>query len=122
MVMGTQAYMSPEQRAGRSAGRPTDIYSIAVMTLETLARLGPPRTGATSEWAKQALQRIVPNDSELGVVFGSALADVPEARIQEAGELARRLSQAIRAEKPILASITKSEDAVTLGLDEATTE
>jgi len=114
MVLGTQSYMSPEQRAGQSAGSMTDIYSIAVMTLETIARLGPPKTGATDDWAKQALRRIVPADSELAALFSSALANDPAARIQGVCELGSRLSAAIRSEKPIAPSISKSDDAETL--------
>ena len=115
-VMGTRSYMSPEQRAGERVGTPTDVYSIAVMTLETLARLTPPVTGAASHWINQALKRINCGASNLGRVITAALADAPGTRIQRVDELGRRLSAAIRLEKPICLPGSRSDDEETLSL------
>ncbi len=119
-VVGTRSYMSPEQRAGQQVGTATDIYSIAVMGLETLSRLGPPNAGVTSEWTDKALERIVGPDSTLAKIFRLALADTPEARIQAVGELGNRLSAAIRSERPRASGMSTSDDAETLSFGAAT--
>lgn len=118
-VMGTRSYMSPEQRLGEKVGPPTDIYSIAVMTLETLARWAPPITGATSHWANQALQRINCSDSGLGQLLYAALADLQDSRIQRVDELGSQLSAGIRAEKPMTICSSRSDDEETLSLGAA---
>jgi serine/threonine-protein kinase len=115
-VIGTRSYMSPEQRLGQPLSASTDIYSIAVMTLETLSRIAPPQAGATREWADTALRQIVGPDSTLRAVFVSALADKPEARTKTADELARLLPAAIRMEKPVAGNASRSDDSETLRL------
>jgi serine/threonine protein kinase len=112
--------MPPEQHAGRNVGNSADIFSIGVMTLETLARLGPPGTGATDDWATQALQRIVVPESRLADLLRSALADAPEERIQQAAELGRQLSAAIRAEKPLAIGDSRTDETDTLSFGAAT--
>jgi serine/threonine protein kinase len=113
MIMGTRPYMSPEQLAGGIVGPPSDVFAIAVMTLETLARFGPPGDGATVEWASRALQRIVKPDSKLIALFASAMLDNPEGRIAPVEEFGRLLVDAIRWEKPLALSITRSDEAET---------
>ncbi|HZS55167.1 MAG TPA: protein kinase [Bryobacteraceae bacterium] len=115
-VLGTRAYMSPEQRAGEKVGTATDIYTISVMTLETLSRLGPPNAGATAFWADNALARIVGPDSSLRAVLRLGLAETPEARIQRVEKLGSLLAAAIRLERPISPVISGSDDAETLSM------
>jgi hypothetical protein len=116
MVLGTRAYMSPEQRVGAPVGPASDVYSIAVMTLETLARLSPPASGASGEWANQALQLIARPGGQLEALFSSALLDVPENRVKPADEFGRSLAAAIRTEQPLAASVSGSDEAETKSL------
>ncbi len=118
LAIGTRSYMSPEQRSGKSVGPASDIYSIGVMTLETLSRSSPPAEGATLQWARQALLRIGQGDTPLTGLLLSALADDPQARIQRVDELGLKLPNTIRNEKPLPVHGSGSDDAETLSLGE----
>jgi serine/threonine-protein kinase len=116
MVLGTRAYMSPEQRVGDPVGPPSDIYSIAVMALETLARLSPPTSGATTEWASQAFERIAKPGSPLEALLAGALGPSPEDRMKPADQFGRSLASAIRAQQPLASNISGSDEAETQSL------
>jgi tRNA A-37 threonylcarbamoyl transferase component Bud32 len=116
-AVGTRSYMSPEQRAGESVETSTDIYSIAVMTLETLAGLKPPTSGATIDWVGQALQNIALPDSRLAALFYEAVAEAPDKRFKRADELGRELSSAIRSEKLYVSGQSHDDATDTLSLD-----
>ena len=42
-VLGTLAYMAPEQSEGRDAGEPVDAYSLALVLYEALCGFNPVR-------------------------------------------------------------------------------
>jgi len=59
-VVGTAAYMAPEQAEGREAGRAADLYSLAVVTYEALTGVNPVRTGTAAMHARRLGAHVPP--------------------------------------------------------------
>ncbi len=78
-LLGTVAYMSPEQAAGRRVGPPTDVYSAAVLLYELLAGNNPVR-GATA-------------GETVGNIIGGRIAPLEQLR----PDLPRELSDVVAA-------------------------
>jgi serine/threonine protein kinase/tetratricopeptide (TPR) repeat protein len=100
VVLGTPAYMGPEQAAGTDAvdGR-TDIYSLGCLLYEALAGQ-PPYTGPTAQSIMhQHLAAPVPDVShlrpsvptEVRAVIQRAMAKAPADRYESAGRMASAL-------------------------------
>jgi serine/threonine protein kinase len=96
-LLGTPAYMSPEQARGTGIEKATDIYSLGVVTYEMLAGRVP-FTGPTMA----VLHAHVYDPPDLSVlpsrvqhVVGKALAKDPGARYRTAGAFAQALGQVI---------------------------
>ncbi len=52
-VVGTAAYMAPEQAEGREAGAPADLYALALVVYEALTGVNPVRTGTAASRARR---------------------------------------------------------------------
>ena len=52
-MVGTAAYMAPEQAEGLQAGAPADLYSLALVTYEALTGVNPVRTGTAAQRARR---------------------------------------------------------------------
>ena len=111
MVLGTPAYMSPEQGTGSDVDGRTDIYALACVLYEALAGQ-PPFTGATQQMVQARhqfdpvppLRSIRPALPEaLERTLQRALAKAPADRYASAKEFSEalaRAAQAARGESP----------------------
>jgi len=59
-ILGTLAYMAPEQGNGGRAGPETDLYALALVLYEALAGVNPLRGASTAETARRLGTRLPP--------------------------------------------------------------
>lgn len=105
VILGTAAYLSPEQVAGTAIGPRSDVYSTGVMAFELLTGTAPFRGDNALSIAHQRLDREVPPPSSVidGVpaqfddFITRATALDPDERFTDASEMAAELD-AIAAE------------------------
>ncbi|MGH7498060.1 MAG: serine/threonine-protein kinase, partial [Gemmatimonadales bacterium] len=119
IVLGTPAYMSPEQSAGGPLDRRSDIYSLGCVVFEMLA--GTPPFSASSAQSLHARHAMDPPPSvrtvrptvspSLEHAINTALAKVPADRFGTAAAFAEALATGAyslplwrRAAKPLLAA------------------
>jgi hypothetical protein len=86
-VVGTAAYMAPEQAAGRDAGAPADLYALALVLYEALTGLNPVRAGTAAQQARRLGAHLPPLrrqrrelPRELGCAIDLALRPKPRER------------------------------------------
>ena len=100
-VMGTPAYMPPEQAAGRPVDERADVYSLGAMLYQTLAG-GPPYTGRSSDAILGAVLAAAPLPLErreprvppdLRAIVAKAMARDPADRYPTAREFAEDLKR-----------------------------
>jgi eukaryotic-like serine/threonine-protein kinase len=107
-VLGTPAYMAPEQLEGGTVTKAVDIYALAAVAFELLcgrkARNGSTPVQIAHQIASEPVPDIRETWSDAPVaaaeVLQRAMARDPEARPRSAGQLARGLDDAFKATQP----------------------
>jgi serine/threonine protein kinase len=112
-VLGTAAYLAPEQARGEEAGPRADIYSLGVVAYQMLSGRLPYEAGSLSELAlKQQRESPIPLEElnplvprELAVAVAMALAIESEARPSDAIVMAESLRQGAHGIGPVRAPV-----------------
>jgi serine/threonine protein kinase len=102
-LVGTPAYMSPEQASSKAIDRRSDIYSLGVILYEMVAGTVPFKGESTTAVMMQHLTQPPPPPRQLNpavpdavqAVILKALAKNPDDRFATAGELASAFSTAL---------------------------
>jgi serine/threonine-protein kinase len=110
-VLGTAAYLAPEQGRGENAGPAADIYALGVVTYQLLAGRLPYEGASLTELAlKQQQQRPTPLDRlvagvtpELAEAVEIALRLDPDARYTRASDMARAIEAGAKGVRSRLA-------------------
>jgi len=102
-VLGTAAYMAPEQLDGRGAGPPADVYALAAISYEALSGKRPREGKTPIEIAHKVATEGAPDlrhvwptaPKEAARVLQRGMALEPEDRPESAGEFAHELARAL---------------------------
>lgn len=116
-VVGTPAYMSPEQAQGMEIDGRADIYALAVMVYEMLAGKQPYQGDTPMQVLLKHINAPVPDlltqrselPAELGPVMERALAKEPDQRYQTAIQFAEAFSEAIHRRDASRAAIRAAQ-------------
>jgi eukaryotic-like serine/threonine-protein kinase len=127
-VLGTAAYLSPEQARGEEAGPPSDIYSLGVCAYQFLAGRLPHEYGSLTELAlKQQNDRVQPITDfrpevpgELDRAVRVCLETDPSARYGSALELGEALTAGLRGEVTQATQMLESQTGATQALGSQT--
>jgi len=108
-IVGTPAYMAPEQASGGAVGHATDLYALAAIAYRALTGHQPFAAGDLAE----TLYRVIhtaprrPSDlasrlpHEVDLVLAIGLAKQPADRFATAGELVQALEAALSGQLPV---------------------
>jgi predicted Ser/Thr protein kinase len=105
-ILGTPAYMSPEQVRGDKLDHRSDIYSFAIMVYESFAGENPFQVSTPMDYILKHMSEpprpitsLVPElPPQVDTVFGQALAKEPEKRQDRATEFISQLRTAMTDE------------------------
>jgi hypothetical protein len=103
-VVGTLAYMAPEQAEGHEAGAPADLYAAALVLYEALTGVNPVRGGSAAATARRlgaTLPSLCRQRRDLPPALGAAIDRALRPRQGERGTVAD-LHRALRAALPLL--------------------
>jgi serine/threonine protein kinase len=111
-IVGTPAYLSPEQGHGKEIDGRSDVYSLGVILFEMLTGKVPYDGPTPLSIALKHVNEPVPLPRSINPdvpeavesVILKALAKAPEDRYQTAGEMARELRQAVEAPEKVAAA------------------
>jgi serine/threonine-protein kinase len=118
-VLGTAAYLSPEQASGEEAGPASDIYSLGVCAYQFLAGRLPHEYGSLTELAlKQQRERVVPITDfrddvppELDQAIRACLERDPSRRYSNALDMATALEGGLRGDSTAATELIALDDA-----------
>jgi serine/threonine-protein kinase len=121
-VLGTAAYLSPEQASGEEAGAGSDIYSLGVCAYQFLAGRLPHEYGSLTELAlKQQQERVPPITDfredvspELDRAIRVCLERDPRHRYANALDMATALEAGMRGETTAATEIVALDDATAM--------
>ena len=107
-VLGTAAYLAPEQAAGEQAGPAADLYALGVVTYQFLSGRLPYEAQSLTELALKQQREIPPRLDELNhevtpqlaMAVDRALALDPRQRPASADDLRRALADGVRGVGP----------------------
>jgi serine/threonine protein kinase len=127
-VLGTAAYLAPEQARGEEAGPPADLYALGVVTYQLMSGRLPYEAASLSELAlKQQRELPVPLDAvnpevqpTLARAVARALAIEPSARYHDALTMGESLLAGGRGIEPPGGAdgATEATNLMTAGQDE----
>ena len=103
-VVGTLAYMAPEQAEGHEAGAPADLYAAALVLYEAFTGVNPVRGGSAAATARRlgaTLPSLCRQRRDLPPALGAAIDRALRPRQGERGTIAD-LHRALRAALPSL--------------------
>jgi eukaryotic-like serine/threonine-protein kinase len=107
-VLGTAAYLAPEQARGEEAGPRADLYALGVVTYQLISGRLPYEAASLTELALKQQQEEPPTLDTLVAAVGPELADAvaisraldPNERYQTAREMGRALSDGANGISP----------------------
>ena len=117
-VLGTAAYLSPEQARGEPAGPASDLYALGVVCFQLLAGRLPYEAASLTDLARQQdttapppLHDVDPDiPRALSLVVARALQRDAADRFADAGAMERALSDAMRGVAPEPTAATRALD------------
>jgi hypothetical protein len=124
-VVGTAAYMAPEQAEGREAGAAADLYALALVTYEGLTGVNPVRTGPAAQRARRLGAHLPPLRRQrrdlprgLGCAIDLALRPRPRER-GRIDELRAALAESLPLLGDVPGVVTSAWPALTGGPERA---
>ena len=122
-VLGTAAYLSPEQAQGKEAGPSSDIYSLGVCAYQLLTGRLPYEYNSLTELALkqqnegfESVRRLRPEvPEEIDRAIAICLSKVPAARYGSALELAEALDAAMAGEVTAVTRRLERDHAALIG-------
>jgi serine/threonine protein kinase len=117
-VLGTAAYLSPEQARGEPAGPSSDLYALGVVSYQLLAGRLPYEAASLTDLARQQdtmapqpLHEVDPQiPRPLSLVVARALERNAEDRFADAAEMDRALADSMRGIAPEPTAATRALD------------